>query len=508
MQKKYIFFKIILIITACNAYSDNLRVLVLPFLNKEENMELEYISEVIPNSFNLLVDREENYTAVTYDELVQYMNEHNMGIGDFYNPDVLLEFAEYFDLNNIVRGEYYEDDLYTPKRIEFKIEYIEINENDFKINYNMRIGGRGGIYTFDTLDMIVDSMLNDFLGVVMEYAYLEVITDIPCELYIDELFVGITPVENKRVAAGNHNIKLMYEDSSISGYVLNENISFPKNIEVKIEQEVFSDILIEAEEECSVFINNEYMGITPYKDRLINNNEYLLKMVYINRGKEEIITEQTIDTISNKPLSLYFPVTGSLKILTDNTTGAFNADISGLPPVVLPCVIDPIPLGNYSINVYVNDLAHDNTYNFYLETFAIEPGENKDIDLAEILDYESKPGFCLIPGLSQIYNRQKVKGIITAVSFGIGVLVAASAPLARYIYTEHVLNKMVDVYNNEGLYTPEQIADAERKRDNIFKTFLISGISLAAGSFLYSLIDGAINMRRLNLIINFGYNLE
>jgi len=507
MIKSNRLFIFIFFLNCLHIYCEDIKILVLPFLNGLENIELKYISEVIPNSFNLLLEGVPEYTSVTYYELSEYMKENNLGIGDFYNRDTLMAIAAYFGVDNIVRGEYYEDDTYTPKRLEFRIEYIEIDyeEEILDIIYNMKIGGQSGIYALDTLDTIVETMLEDFLGVVMEFAFIEVKTDLPCELYIDNALMGVTPFEQKKLTAGKHHIRVYYEGENISGDIFNDEISLAKNEEKELSFQVFVDLELSAELECSLYLDDEYIGVTPYEGNLLTGNEYNLKVMYEQEYYSEVVSDNNLDTSNNQNIAFYFPVTGSINILTDNNPASpLRVELNELPENILPYCFTEMPLGNYDIEVIAYDEEHDRRYIFYEENVYLNPDENRDVDLSYI-NYEKKPGYCLVPGLSQFYNRQPVKGRIVLIPFITGAVTAGLAPLISYIYRKRVYEPMLEDFNVNGTnsgYTRTDIDETFDNIDKIFNSMLISGISTAFTASVYSLIDGAVNMRRLNTIFN------
>ncbi len=498
---------LIIIFNCFNIYSeDGKKVLVIPFLNEGKDESIEYISEVIPNSFNQNLDSVPEYTAVTYDELKAYMKENNLGLGDFYNRDTLMEISEYFNIDNIIRGEYFEDINFNPKILRFKIEFLEIDYKEYNLEVIYRINtfGESGLNTYDTLDMIVDSILKDFLGVVTEYAYLEVITDLPCELYIDDLIMGVTPLEQKRIATGNHNIRIYYNGDNKSGDIFNEDISIAKNEEKEINLIVLKDLIITTELECSLYLDDEFIGVSPYEGKLLTGNEYNLKIMYEYEMFSEVVSDTEIISDNGESISLYFPVTGNINLIVDKPDSPLRVQLNELPEKLLPYQFTEMPLGTYDIKVYVYDEEHDNKYTFVEDNLYLSPDETREIDL-NYLDYRSKPGYCLVPGLAQFYNRQPVKGRIVLIAFVTGVLAIGLAPIISNIYVKRIYEPMLNDYGENGEasgYTRQDILDAGNNVDKIFNIMLISGISTCFSAFLYSLIDGAVNMKRLNNIFN------
>lgn len=508
-MKKYVIF-FILIFSSINYISAlQEKVLVLPFLNISDDTGIDYISEVIPNSFNLLLEGVPDYSSVSYDELIEYMKANNLGIGDFYNRDTLMAIAEYFNVSNIVRGEYYEDDSYTPKRLEFSIEYIEIDHRGDRLDiiYNMEKGGRAGIYALDTLDIIVEAMLGDFIGVVMEFAYIEVNTDLPCELYIDNALMGVTPLERKKVSAGKHTVRVFYNGENLSGNICNETISLAKDEEKKLDLDVLVDFSVSSELECSLYLDNIFLGITPYRGKLLTGNEYNLKVTYEHELYSELVSEETINTKNSENIELYFPLTGGISVLTDNNPAyPLKISINNGPEKILPFAYSEMPLGNYDIEVYAYDPVHENKYVFYEENIYLDPGKNLELDLSHI-KYRTKPGYVFVPALSQFYNRQPVKGRVLLITFITGVVTACLAPLVSHIYRKRVYEVMVKDYNENGTdsgYSRSDIDAAHENIDKILNSMLISGCSTAFSAYIYSLIDGAVNMRRLDRIFNPG----
>ncbi len=499
MIKKYtIIFALIWINLLSISAEDNI-VLVVPFRN-DSGLELEYLSEIIPNTFNALLEPVENYSIVSYERLKNYINENQYDIGDFDNRDTLLSIGDYFNANSIIRGSYLEDESF----LVVEMEVIDTEEE--KIVYRSSKFGKGGINAFEALDEIVTSMLQDFIGIELEYASLEIITDFECKLYIDNAFMGTTPIK-KVITTGRHDIKLIYESENISGSVMDQVISLGIDEERIYNIKVLVDVTIEAELECIVTIDGIETGITPYEGKLLTGNEYLLQIIYEQDEIKEVVAEEIINTENEENVYLDFPVTGSIEFITgvNPFTGRIENSIFNEQINDLPFIYSNLPLGTYNLTAFIEDKEHDNRYVFYNEEMYLMPSGRKVIDLSDI-NFEKRISLYFIPSASQFHNRQRVKGSIVLSIFITSATVACLAPLISYLYYKNTYVPMRNAWNDEGEssgYTEFEVNSAQDRVRNLFYGFLISGLSTAFTVYIYSLIDGAINMNRIDRIMNY-----
>ena len=500
MKKKLIIFIIIifsiLYSNQLNCITKTNNVLILNFENVGEP-HIDYFDDLIQNSLFAFFKMVSDYSAIHPNTLKEYMKKNNYQIGDLENQKTLFKISKDFNTNNIIRGKYYEKEGY------IIIDFEVIDTNEKKVIYRSSKFGKGGINIFETLDEIIISMVEDFIGIKLEFALLEINTDKKCNLFINDELYGETPIKTK-LLTGKHNINIIYNDEKIKGSILKEEINLTKDQVLKIDINVFIKLKINVERECTVYLNNKKAGTTPYEDKILSGNIYNLKIIYFdeNEKKEMIVNESEISTMDRKDIDLFFPLYCKLNLFSG--TNPFYGSISENSIEKLPFTYSNLFFGEYKVKIFLDDQEWGKKYYFYNKKVNLKPLEEKTIDLSNF-EYKRKFGFCFIPSAAQFYNREYVKASLLLSFFITTASLAALSPVFSYIYYYYDYLPKVDEWNkhgNDGKYTKDDITKSYYNSGYIFQGFLIGGLVSSAIIWIFSMIDGIINMNHIYYLIN------
>jgi hypothetical protein len=480
---------LLLLFSLSFAFGEKNRVLVFAFENRG-GLDLEQYSELVPNSFYALLKDIPHYSSVPWAELKKYLETNNYKTGDLQNPDTLISIARAFKADDVIWGHYEE------KSGLFVVSFEVIDVERKKVIYRSEKFGQGGIFVPDTLENVIAELVQDFTGLKIEFAYIDVKTDFECTLFIDEDNFGRTPVR-KRLLTGKHEIKVSYKDESESGDVFKGEINLAKDEEKSFEIRVFVDIAVYAELACEVSINDKAAGTTPYRGRLLSGNEYFIKTEYVNeKGMRETVDGRVVSTMDEKNVAIDLKVTGRIDLISGAIP--FKGGVAGVPFERLPYTFASLPLGLYRAQCFLEDPKNGDTYIFYDSEFYLHPGEQKSIDISG-LEYDRGWEYLLVPSLPQFHNREPVKGSIVLAGFVLSLAAACvSFYFADSMYRNDYLPK-ADAFNKNPLssgYTQEGLNSIY---GNVMTLFGISigSFVLAAGVYLYSIIDGKIIMDNL-----------
>ena len=500
MNRKKIIF---LIITPFLLYHNFLysltkksNVLILNFENIGE-ANIDYYDDLIQNSLFAFFKMIPDYSAIHPNTLKEYMEKNNYKKGDLENQKTLFKISKDFNADNIIRGTYYEKEGY------LIIDFEVIDTNEKKIIYRSSKFGKGGINIFETLDEIVISMVEDFIGIKLEFATLEINTDQKCKLFIDYELYGETPIKTK-LLTGKHNINITYNDEKTEGSILKKEINLTKDQVLNIDINVFVNLKIDAERECNVLLNNKKVGITPYEDKILSGNIYKLKVIYFDEEekKEMTVNESDLSTIDRKDINLFYPMYCKLNL--ESGTNPFFGSISENNIEKLPFSYSNLFFGEYRIKIFLDDKKWNKKYYFYNKKINLKPLEEKTINLSN-LDYKRKFGFCFIPAAAQFYNREYVKASLLLSFFMTTITITALSPLFSYIYYQYDYLPKVDEWEkngSDGKYTEDDIRTSYYNSGYIFQGFLIGGLISSAIIWIFSVIDGIINMNHIYYLIN------
>ena len=471
-------------------------VLILNFENTGEP-HIDYFDDLIQNSLFAFFKMISDYSAVHPNTLKDYMKRNNYQKGDLENQKTLFKISKDFNADNIIRGKYYEKDEY------IIIDFEVIDTNEKKIIYRSSKFGKGGINIFETLDEIVISMVEDFIGIKLEFAFLEINTDHKCKLLIDDEIYGETPLKTK-LLTGKHNINIIYSDEKTEGSILKEEINLTKDQVLNIDINVFVNLKIDAERECNVLLNNKKVGITPYEGKILSGNIYKLKVIYFDEEekKEMLVNESDLSTIDRKDINLFYPMYCKLNL--ESGTNPFFGSISENNIEELPFSYTNLFFGEYKVKIFLDDKKWNKRYYFYNKKIDLKPLEEKTIDLSTF-DYKRKFGFCFIPSAAQFYNREYIKATLLLSFFMATATIAALSPLFSYIYYQYDYLPKVDEWKkngSHGKYTEDDIRTSYYNSGYIFQGFLIGGLVSSALIWIFSMIDGIINMNHIYYLIN------
>ena len=491
-NKRFRIILILFIFCLNNLYSTTKksRVLILPFKNKG-NIEIDYLNELIQNSLFAFFNIASNYSAVSTEVLKQYFDKNQYKEGDLQNRKTLFKIARDLNTKNIIRGDYHEKEGF----LVIDFEVIDVLQK--KIIYRSSKFGKGSIHTLTTIDTIAVSMVQDFTGIQLHYAFINIITDNKCQYIIDDELTGEAPAKIK-VSTGKHKVKVIYKDEKCHGVIKEQKVNLEKDDAIDINIRVFVELKIDSEKECNIYINDKKIGTSPYKSKLLSGNKYELKVTYTKQNKsEELVNEQGISTIKEKDISLYFNVTKKVNIFSGNNP--FTGGIIGKAIGILPQTYEGVDIGEYKIKAFLDDNEWKRKLTFYNKKHYITPPGHLNIDLS-VIKYEKKWQLGFIPSALQFYNRQPIKGSIIISTFMTSVTLAALSPLFAFIYYKYDYINKINYFNSYGEksnLTSDDIDISFKNIDNIFMGFMIGGLITALSIYIYSIIDGAVNMNHI-----------
>ena len=501
MNKSLIFkIKIVLLLIFSGLFSvfsstDKNNIIVLPFDN-HATPKLEYISKLIQNSLTVYLKITPNYNAIKPEIIKEYLKNNQFNKGDLQNINKLIQIAKEFNAVSVIRGKFYEKDGL------LIIDFEVIDTESKKIIYRCSKFGKGSINTFDTVENIASSMVEDFTGINLIYGTLEVITDYDCKVFINDEFVGICS-KKFNLPTGKHILKVLYESEQISGNIYENIINIEKEEKESLKFRVFTNFKVSSELPCELYINDKFVGDTPYETQLLSNNEYNLKLLYNkNEKNKEIVVLNKIFTKMNDDIELYFPVTG--KIIVKSGNNPFKGGIVGINFGNLPLEYNDLSLGKYRVKVFLDDIIWKRRLTFFNKMLFLKPQENKVIDLSKI-KYKKLYGLCFIPSASQFYNRQPIKGAIALSGFLSFITVSILSPVFSYLYYTYDLLPKINLwkkYKESGDLSMDDIKISYKNVSYIFWGTLISGLASAFSFYMFSLIDGFININHIYKLFN------
>jgi hypothetical protein len=477
--KQTLFLVILIMCYSTLTGQEGKKVIVIPF-NNAGDIKMDYLSDHIAASFISLLKDFPGYVSVAYSRLKEYMGKYHYGSGDLDNPERIREIASHLEAEIIISGEY----QYNKETNYLKIIIVAVDASDgsifYRSNYNEPC--EPGIY--ETLDILISIMVQDFAGLEMTYGYLSIQSDYLCVLYVDTHYIGKIPGTYKLVT-GNHEIKVVYEAEDTGGIVNEQTIDIVKDGTVTIKIRVFVRLSIDAERECSIYLDNEEKGKTPYEDMLLSGNDYKLLITTMDIDNREItVKKQVVSTKNEEDVSLFFPVTG--KIVIPAGRSPLKGGIVGRPYMDLPASFESLVPGNYHIQIILDDIDKKKKYFIHNDHYYLNPQEVKIIDLNNIL-FTRNPGLCFIPSAAQFHNREPEKGWIILSLF----LSFCAGGCVTYFVSDYFFNESM----NEHYQYPEQ--------QNLYTTGLIffissmSAFGIAGGTYIYSLVDGWFTMNHL-----------
>jgi hypothetical protein len=283
--KKILAVSILCTIGICfHCFSANKIIVIMPFQNNG-TLRYDKLSDYIASYLILLFKDIPQYSVVPLYELKSYMAKRGYHQNDFKKQNVIKKIAEDFNIDYCIGG-YFNDEAqilligykiyqYAKGELTLKEENISIdlqNHDILTLNKN-----------FDRLLCITEETTE----METESGILTVITDHECTLRIDGDNYGKTPMRF-RLGVGEHRLTLIHGENP-AVVVLEEKILIKREIPVTYNIPVFVPLSINAEEKCSVSINGEEKGITPYSTNLYSGREYLVEVAYYKGGENSSV---------------------------------------------------------------------------------------------------------------------------------------------------------------------------------------------------------------------------
>ena len=90
-------------------------------------------------------------------------------------------------------------------------------------------------------------------------------------------------------------------------------------------------------------------------------------------------------------------------------------------------------------------------------------------------------------------------------AFLVTAVITGLTPVFTRLYRIKNYDPLVDEWNREGSdgkYSREDVSDAHEKVKRFFNGFLSGGIAVMSAIFVYSFIDGIVNMNRIDKALN------
>jgi multiple sugar transport system substrate-binding protein len=155
-MKRYLFLYFLFVLTVGNGYCENsvkTRLLIFPFENRG-GLRLDYVNEMIPNSFFARFKNLPQYSLVSPGVLKEYLDSKNYTPEDLLNLDTRLWIARVLNANRIIQGFYGEEN----NRFFIRFDVIDVPGN--RLIYRVEKSGKSGIYITDTLGILATEYLN------------------------------------------------------------------------------------------------------------------------------------------------------------------------------------------------------------------------------------------------------------------------------------------------------------------------------------------------------------
>lgn len=466
----FVLLYIFLITSFIYSNEKKIQLAVFPFKNKGK-VDIEYFGEIIQRSLFTYFKYLNEYKVLTPDDIKQILISNNN------DDDYKMRFS---GIQRIIKGSYDERDGI----LEIEVEIID-NVNN-KTLYKEVHKGTGGVFLLDTIENIAKVIVEHFIGKKLYFGKLTITGDHELQVYLDEDQIKL-PYSDK-ITAGSHFIKAIYQGKNI----YQENITINKSGLKSIHINLFSNLEITANYECQVYINDKYMGTTPFIGQIVSGDNHKLLIAYKNHNKEEIIHDRVFSTNNQKNNSMYFEVPLG-KINITGQDGLFFTSINSKHELLLtPVIYDRLFPGTYKIYGYINDKQKAKKYFLFKKKYKIEPFEHINLDLDNI-KYKRMIGLGFIPSASQFYHRQPVKAGFILGGISTTLITAAFSPLISWAYYQLEYKKKADLWNSYGEdsgYTREEIDQIYSNIDYIFYGILAAGLSSSFIIWLISLIDG------------------
>ena len=242
------------------------------------------------------------------------------------------------------------------------------------------------------------------------------------DVFIDENKIGITPVENYQLKAGNHNIVLKKEGYLDKEEGIDVKEGDKKSLSYTLEKIVIAQgegvpvLITSTPTGAKVYIDNKYIGDSPIDGYKLSVGSHTIKLTKDGYNDyTESIEIKAADTIKAIPVTLskkeeakpQTPTTGKLSI-SSNPTGAnvyINNDYKGITPITLT-----LNTGTYTLL-----LAKDGYENYTATATVTKDKETKlTYSLTQIIPPKPKTGNLSIsstPASAKVYVNGEYKGL-------------------------------------------------------------------------------------------------
>lgn len=265
------------------------------------------------------------------------------------------------------------------------------------------------------------------------FGYLK-LTSTPIEgidIYIDDKYVGKTPIVTDKLPKGN--IKLSAKSQMYNS--IDRIIEVPSGADTLVcpitLSPNFAEIEVISEPDVNIYINDQKMGLGKWKDNLTEG-------LYKIEAKKTAHRSQlkTITVVKNKNQTIHFeklePIYGKLNINIGNLDGV-KVLIDGIEKGTAPCILSDVLIGTHSIELIKEG------YVTYTESITIEEGRLHNIEtkmekqLWADLDITTSPGATiLVDGNRSIGNYK-------------GTVKVGKHTISINYFLENILTKEIEV---------------------------------------------------------------
>ncbi|MBN2737166.1 MAG: hypothetical protein JXR70_09315 [Spirochaetales bacterium] len=486
----------ILLLKALLPASGNEGVLVLPFDNLS-GIEFQHYRDRISTYIGHVINDSPGYFCVAESRFKEYLFQNNISFDELAYKETLLKIAQDLNVSFFVGGNY---EVSEDNRLKsyFYIKRFQ-RPNQITRVLGKHLEGERASDLSDTLYKLFMPNLGYFTGTQFSSAPFSVTTDMPCVYVIDNIRYDNRDFFSSRLSEGEHSVEIFHKDeSNQESSIYKQNITISDNQDVNIILPVFVNLRLTSGLVCDVYINNEKAGQTDYLDKLLSGNEYLLKIVYVNKkGEEDSVFEGVISTRNYKDISLDFPATGRITI---SGNSLFQLELNTSKYFNLPVETGLLNPGLYEVKIFLDDKEWNRPWIFYEQSHELKPYRDLYLLPGQALIYEPHYEFCLVPSLSQFMNHDYEKGIVTALLFSGSLITMVfsgwleNQTAQRYDYVKSAFETGGGITSG---YSYSDLLVLSGKKDSFTLAFNIALVTSAA-VYLYSLIDGAICAKHLD----------
>ncbi|MBN1698561.1 MAG: hypothetical protein JW881_13685 [Spirochaetales bacterium] len=493
MKRKFVFC-IAAFLTAqmvCAAF-DCKRIAVVPFINNGE-LEYEKLGDYIPSYLIMLLKDREDYHVNQLQDVKQAMARKGYRREDLKNMQVLKAIADELKSDYIIGGFLNEEGnlVYVTPMI-YRIDESGMNMDSRVIG--MDFDGTDLFAVNGAFEKLV-SFIEEILGIIIDPGFLTVMTDAACTLSVDGYDCGNTPIQIP-LGEGGHRMTVTHSSADGEETVYAETFRIGKGEHLLRDVRVFRRLCVNAEEKCTVFINGEERGPTPFETDLYAGRDYQLKLLYYHDdGRIIQVSNKIISTRDELP-PYYFTSRASVTI---ECPPPFEADAGTGESIGLPATIDDLVPGSRRIRVLLADATGSRRWVFYDRRIDLAPFQSLTLDPGDF-GYRRNLMLALIPSAAQFHNREPVKGWIVLA----GILAAGTAiglTARQWAYWGGEYDGLWDARINPPEGWVGAITEAEKQRD-MYCLLFAGACVLFGGIYVYSAVDGVVTMNGMDGLIH------